>query len=243
MLTRTVTLAQAVNQARPYVVQVRVGNVARPSGIGTGFFVDRSGLIATAYHVVEDQSEIHAGFTHVPADSIRGNFMMWEADVVAVDERNDIALIRHREANPFEWILGKEYAPGLPYLLDVARLYTARPEDGEPIGVSGYPLGNPILVSAGGFIASAWANDMLNWEWSELYLGDVQVNPGNSGGPAYRVSDASVVGVVIATQMDIVKDREGKPPEVEGQPLEAFANANIALIRPTSYVAELMKSV
>src|SRR5438132_584434 len=57
------------------------------------------------------------------------------------------------------------------------------PADGEPIAISGYPLAEPTLVTTSGHIACSWT--IHNHQ--DHYLADVTANPGNSGGPVYRL--------------------------------------------------------
>lgn len=94
--------------------------------------------------------------------NVRGNFTGAGADVVAEDERHDLAILRMR-ANPFTGELLSGFVIGdhhLELLYGKPRLSTDRPEDGEAIAISGYPLANPILVTTSGAIAAAWNYDI-----------------------------------------------------------------------------------
>ena len=70
----------------------------------------------------------------------------------------------------------------------------------------------------------------------DVFVADVQGNPGNSGGPAYRIGDAAVVGVCLQVQ--------GAPTWNARGEVGAFAaNAGLTVIRPARYVLELMDEV
>jgi S1-C subfamily serine protease len=95
-------------------------------------------------------------------------------------------------------------------LLGVAALATSAVEDGERIAVSGYPLSETVLITTSGGVASAFGTDIKQANMpggpagftmpdiADIYLADVAVNPGNSGGPFYRVSDGQVIGVCVS---------------------------------------------
>jgi S1-C subfamily serine protease len=107
-------------------------------------------------------------------------------------------------------------------------LESGRPIDGTEIAISGYPLGEPTFVTTRGTIASAWTTGPSSDRFVEWYLGDITANPGNSGGPVYRVTDARVVGVCKAGKLTPISGGEGSQ------------TAGLTIIVPAIHVAELM---
>jgi S1-C subfamily serine protease len=119
------------------------------------------------------------------------------ASVLAEDDAIDVAVLAG-DANPLALAptvaivggTGSFQTMGTP---KVARLQTTPPHDGDMISVSGFPLNIPVLVTNTGFIATAF---FIDERGRSLYLGDISVNHGNSGGPAYSDKDGSVIGCV-----------------------------------------------
>jgi S1-C subfamily serine protease len=225
--------------------------------LGTGFVVSDKGYVVTAKHVIaatermrEDVPEgnhiVGVGFAHPntegPAASWSRTFRVISYDVIGCDDRNDLALLRVRR-NPFEMALDElqssEAVVGLRPA--AASLRISRPRDGTPIVVAGYPLGEAALVSTAGIIASGWSVDLRNMlvadgkggyeppDLADRYLADVQANGGNSGGPVCDVSDCGVVGVLVATHLT----------PIDGSGGLLHASADLALVIPSRYVAEL----
>jgi len=188
-----------------------------------------------------DMKRGHASIT------LRGNFTTVPVTVVDRDTRHDLALLK-LASNPF---IGEVSGPTFQFgenkeVIDlgaqVCRLNDLRPKDGEAVGLSGYPLSESIMVTKGGWIASSWSIDTKNidlpgappgWQMPDIgdvYLADIEVNHGNSGGPVYSAADAKVLGVAVAFK--------GTP--VEGAP-NLMYSSGITVIVPTKYVLELMK--
>ena len=224
-------LADAIDYVRPCIVQIAVLPRAGAHGtlnvLGTGFWVSENGLVMTAGHVIEEAQRLMASLPGSrlmigqsipsitdPEFTIRGSFNYLESEVVEEDPRHDIALIQAMK-NPFaieQRPIIKTSAPDTDVypLLGLATLSTSEVRDGEQIGVSGYPLAEPALVTTSGGIASALGANIQQAQAlgvplgytipniADSYLADVAVNPGNSGGPVYRISDGGVIGVCVA---------------------------------------------
>jgi S1-C subfamily serine protease len=69
---------------------------------------------------------------------------------------------------------------------------------------------------------------------ADAYLADVQANPGNSGGPTYRIADGAVIGVCIETRLTPTYHESGAPA--------SLANAGLTVIRPSRYLTNLILS-
>lgn len=228
--------------------------------IGTGFWVHKTGLVLTARHVTRSAQQIMASLPGsrlciglaIPnltgPVTIRSSFELIEVDLAEEDPRHDIALLR-AATNPFlgnrpsgvqrigdQLLVNPLY--GLPTLSDSSVV------DGEFIAVSGYPLALPALVTTSGGIASAFLLDVQNKrlpggpdgftipDIADSYLADIAVNPGNSGGPVYRVGNASVIGVCVAFHP--AEARQG------AQSSPFFYNSGLSIIVPIKYGLELL---
>jgi serine protease Do len=189
------SLAPLVEHISPTVVSLSVIGTARmPPGHerffgalrpprqergGSGFIVDRSGLVVTNNHVVDGASTISV---HL-ADGRR-----FDGDLIGRDAPTDLALVRLRSP---------------PNDLPVARLGDSdRLHVGDWLLAIGNPFGLETSVSLG--ILSATARDLGSGPYDEFLQTDAAINPGNSGGPLFDLS-GSVVGVNTA----IVNSRSG----------------------------------
>jgi S1-C subfamily serine protease len=193
---------------------------------------------------------VGVGLAYANTDFMRSNFNVIGFDVVDEDHRHDLALLKMR-ANPFQGEVGGGIVIGdkpLEPLHGVPVLRLDRPRDGEAIAVSGYPLSETVMVTNQGVIASSWSVEVddiphptlpgvTSPEIRDLYLGDVQSNPGNSGGPVYATEDGAFVGVLVAGRLTSVQTGSG-PASIAGVPL--YHDAGLSLIVPTKYVTEML---
>jgi len=225
--------------------------------IGTDFWADASGHVLTARHVIRGgqaaiQEAPGSRFTLGLAMpnltgpiTIRAGFEIIEAEVVEEDPRHDIALLRATN-NPFA--SGRHSGVhqvgdgwGVNALWGLCDLNPTAVRDGERIAVSGYPLAEPALITTSGGIASAFGTEIQDVQRSsapagftvpdiaDSYLADVAVNPGNSGGPVYRVADGGVIGVCVAFKI------------ASGQnPSPFFYNSGLSVVVPIKYGIELI---
>jgi S1-C subfamily serine protease len=140
---------------------VRVVGTACGVGIeGTGWFA-RSDLVVTAAHVVAGEDD-----TRVQIQGVDG---LHDAQTVAFDRRNDVAVLRVPGAN-------------------VRALELAQPEDGAAVAIVGYPENGPLTATAGRvgrtavvLTEDAYGRGPVSRTITAL-SGDIQ--HGNSGGPA-----------------------------------------------------------
>jgi serine protease Do len=144
------------------------------SGTGTGFVIDRGGLVLTAAHVVRRSSELVVelpGMRPVPAT------------VVGYDTRRDLALLR--------------IPP--PIRVRIVEVIDGELRAGEPVVVIGTPRGRPGVMTVGEIVAPRASvpgllRDILIWISAEVV-------PGNSGSPVLN-GQGKVVGLVIANAAD-----------------------------------------
>jgi len=137
---------------------------------GSGFVISSDGYVVTNNHVVEGATSVTVRLT---------DRREYDAVVVGLDPRSDLALLKIQESN-------------LPVLKLAGDNGT---EVGEWVLAIGSPFGLDFSVTAG--IVSAKGRS-LPTENGENYVPflqtDVAINPGNSGGPLFNL-DGEVVGV------------------------------------------------
>lgn len=137
--------------------------------LGTGFIIDKTGLIITNNHVVEKADEIKVKLT----DSRE-----FKATVIGRDPKTDLALIKI--SSPFE---------KLPVLLlgdsDKIRV-------GDWVLAIGNPFGLEHTVTKG--IISATGRVIGSGPYDNFLQTDAPINPGNSGGPLINLR-GEVVGI------------------------------------------------
>lgn len=142
----------------------------RSQSMGSGFILSEDGYIVTNNHVVAGAEKILIRLLD------RREF---EAEVIGLDERSDLALLRV-EANDLPVLkLGK----------------AGELEVGEWVLAIGSPFGLDYSVSAG--IVSAKGRSLpteSNDNYVPFIQTDVAINPGNSGGPLFNLN-GEVVGV------------------------------------------------
>jgi len=160
------------------LIQTRRANAADDEafGVGSGVVVNESGDILTAYHVVDDATEIEVVF----ADGSQAT-----AEILAAEPENDIAVLHPHQ--PPELIV--------PAVLGNPRAMRI----GDEAFAVGNPLGLVASLSAGvisGFDRSVPIKDS-DRRLEGLIQFDTAVNPGNSGGPLLN-REGHVVGIVTA---------------------------------------------
>jgi S1-C subfamily serine protease len=270
-----VELPDVIDLVRPAIVQIsatvipgtdehraKLGGkrfASRP--IGTGFLVDEGAHVVTAQHVVEgarrlaaewvgSEVSVNVGPALPNTDNMRANFNDVGFEIIDEDLRHDLTLLRMM-ANPFKGEVPPMIQSGdesFGAMCGVPTLDPERPRDGMLISISGYPLGEPVLVTNTGIVASSWSTvtdqvphpSIPNWTLPDIrdtYLADVQANPGNSGGPVYASRDGSIVGVLVAGRL---RDLLGG-----GQPVMAGQNpirtdAGLSVIVPIKYAIGML---
>ncbi|MBL0316818.1 MAG: trypsin-like peptidase domain-containing protein [Flavobacteriales bacterium] len=143
---------------------------------GTGFAVSSDGLIATAYHVIENRKQIIVR-------GIDGDLnKRYNATVIATDKKNDLAILQIENIH-FEELSENP--------LQISHSTT---DLGSDVFVLSYPLtgsmGEDIKLTTGIINAkSGFQGDQTNYQISAA------VHPGSSGGPVFSANGA-LVGIV-----------------------------------------------
>jgi serine protease Do len=163
-----VTIISRMEEVRPGGRRRIVGE-----GLGTGFVYDRSGLVLTNNHVVEDASEISVKF----ADQHE-----LAAKIVGRDKPADVAVVRVDDKNLAPLPLGD--SDGV--------------EVGDWVVAIGNPFGLSHTVSAGILSAKGRTHDDVKGLDPAGYFNflqtDAAINQGNSGGPLLNLK-GEVVGI------------------------------------------------
>ena len=139
-------------------------------GHGTGFFITKNGYLLTAAHVVSGSRQVQVGY--------RGE--RHPATVISMDEDNDVAILK---TDPPDEVSPLSFA-------------SQPPSQGDPVSTYGYPTVlsseiNDVKYDAG-TISSLWG---IGNDPKKLRL-NLQVLPGNSGGPLLDASN-NVIGMVV----------------------------------------------
>jgi len=162
---------------------------------GTGFFVSQSGHVITNNHVIDECKAVKVSFD--------GNEV--DADVLAVDRYNDLAILRTTLKPDAVFPVSGE---------DAALL--------DDVVAAGYPLGkdvsSAIKTSKGSITSLAGAGD----NYSQFQT-DAALNQGNSGGPIMN-QKGNVIGVAVANWRE--EGVESFNFGIKASTLKTFARSN-----------------
>ncbi|MDA4846442.1 DegQ family serine endoprotease [Hoeflea poritis] len=140
----------------------------RVNSLGSGFVIDKEGVIVTNNHVIADADDIEINF----ADGSK-----LTAEVVGADPKTDIAVLRVKPVTPLT---------AVPF------------GDSETIRIGDWvmAIGNPFglggTVTTG--IVSARGRDINSGPYDNFIQTDAAINRGNSGGPLFN-QEGEVIGV------------------------------------------------
>ncbi len=139
--------------------------------LGSGFIVDKSGLVVTNHHVVSGADEIEVQLS---------DEQIFSAEIVGTDERTDVALLRLKN------IKGNKTLPVVSFGdSDALRV-------GDHVVAIGNPFGLDHTVTSG--IVSAKERIIGAGPYDTFIQTDASINPGNSGGPLFNLK-GEVVGI------------------------------------------------
>lgn len=192
--------------------------------LGSGFIIDKSGLIITNNHVVDKAEEIDVQLSFTDKT--------FKAKVIGKDPRTDIALIK---------IDANMDLPVLPLGS------SDKTEVGEWVAAYGSPLGFTQTVTKG--IISGKGRSVEEIGLFPFLQTDASVNPGNSGGPLVNMKGEAIgvntfiiqgaPGLSFATPIDgvkqILEDLKNKGKVVRGyiglaySPLDPRASSYLGL--------------
>ena len=147
-----------------------MGNFGSPErdGVGSGVIIDKSGVVLTNNHVVQDADEVIVTL---------GDGREFKGTDIKTDPQTDLAVIRIHDAKD----------------LPVAKLGNSDElEIGDWVLAIGCPFELDHTVSAG--IISGKGRELSDGNHASFLQTDAAINPGNSGGPLVNI-DGEVVGI------------------------------------------------
>jgi serine protease Do len=166
-----ISAQSTVREADPFFGLFGLGAERQAQSLGSGFIVDRNGIVVTNAHVVE-------GASRVTVTLLDGREL--QADLLGSDRDADIAVLKVKATN----------LPALPL---------GRSSDlmiGETVIAIGNPFGLSNTVTTG--VLSAVGRTIPSERGERLFTDflqtDASINPGNSGGPLVNVG-GDVIGI------------------------------------------------
>jgi serine protease Do len=142
--------------------------VPERDGVGSGVIIDKSGVVLTNNHVVQDADEVIVTL---------GDGREFKGSDIKTDPQTDLAVIRIHD----------------PKDLPVAKLGNSDElEIGDWVLAIGCPFELDHTVSAG--IISGKGRELSDGNHASFLQTDAAINPGNSGGPLVNI-DGEVVGI------------------------------------------------
>ncbi len=149
---------------------------------GTGFIIDKAGLIITNNHVVEGATKIEISLYGDDGET-------YDARIIGRDPLTDSALIE----------LTQKPNHTLP---DVKFGDSAQVQPGDWVMAIGNPFGLAHTVSVGVISANRPSGlPVATGRWADVLQTDAAINPGNSGGPLLNIR-GEVVGMNTAIYTD-----------------------------------------
>lgn len=143
-------------------------NMPKPQGLGSGFIIDKNGIVVTNNHVVDKAEKISV---------VLSDGSEYEAELVGTDPKTDIAVLR---------VEAERDLPTVPW----------GNSDEAEVGDWGVAIGNPFgfggTVTAG--IISARGRSINAGPYDDFLQIDASINRGNSGGPLFDQT-GHVIGV------------------------------------------------
>jgi len=147
---------------------------------GSGFLFDRSGLVASNWHVIGNGSKIKVVFPEKGKEFV--------GKIKVRDKQNDLVIIQLEDFD-YKTVFGSSKIPPIGSAKSVK------------IGDKVFTLGIPLSSLLGGSIK--YSNGTLSSlfginEDPRLYQISVPIQPGNSGGPLLT-EDGRIVGIIVST--------------------------------------------
>jgi serine protease Do len=166
-----ISAESTVREADPFFGRFGLGAERQAQSLGSGFIVDRNGIVVTNAHVIE-------GASRITVTLLDGREI--EADLLGSDRDADIAVLKVK-------------ASGLPA---VPLGHSSDLMIGETVVAIGNPFGLSNTVTTG--VLSAVGRTIPSERGERLFTDflqtDASINPGNSGGPLVNIQ-GDVIGI------------------------------------------------
>lgn len=167
-----INVADIAEKANRSVVNVQSSTQEGGTSFGSGFFVDKSGLVVTNYHVIREAVSSSGAINVITSDG-----ESYPASVKGYDDSTDIALLEIKPSDEIEVSqLGNS---------DQVRV-------GDWVVAIGNPFGLDHTVTLG--IISAKGRSGIDGEYDDYLQTDAAINFGNSGGPLVNTK-GEVIGI------------------------------------------------
>lgn len=140
----------------------------RSFSLGSGFVIDPTGFVVTNNHVIAEADEVKVIFNDESE---------YTADVVGLDSKTDLALLKIERGQPFPYVRWAD---------------SDKVKVGDWMLAIGNPFGLGFSVTAG--IVSARGRDIRAGPYDDFFQVDAAINRGNSGGPSFDL-EGRVFGV------------------------------------------------
>jgi serine protease Do len=166
-----ISAESTVREVDPFFGLFGFGAERPAQSLGSGFVIDRNGIVVTNAHVIE-------GASRIVVTLLDGREL--EADVLGADRDSDLAVLKVKASN----------LPAIPL---------GRSSDlliGETVIAIGNPFGLSHTVTTG--VLSAQGRTVPSDRGERLFTDflqtDASINPGNSGGPLVNIA-GDVIGI------------------------------------------------
>ncbi|GGA38416.1 S1C family serine protease [Paenibacillus physcomitrellae] len=195
------------------------------SGLGSGFFFDKSGYILTNEHVVHGADVVQV--------TVQGTTKPYEAKVLGTSYDLDLAVLK---------IDGDGNFPSIS-LADSTK---------EEVGESVVAIGNPqgfdhtvtagVLSATGREISIAGENGEKDRKYQNLLQTDASINPGNSGGPLLNLN-GEVIGINVAVSSDSQGIGFAIPTSTITEVLDKLKNNEEIPAKPEPFIGATLQTV
>ena len=174
--TKSLSAEAAAKSLEPFVCQIKSIKDGEAISSGSGAVIGSNGLILTCAHVL-NSPDIEIDFS---AGKYRGTY---QGDVVFVNEKCDVAVLRAKKLANSEWAS--------------VRLNTST-NKGERIIAIGNPAIDQATINLGGVSIGVVSNPKVAAFGQDELVADITVASGSSGGPLFSLENGELVGIVLA---------------------------------------------
>jgi S1-C subfamily serine protease len=149
---------------------------------GTGFFIHPSGIIATNFHVIENEKQIIVDVL----DTASSAYVSYKATVLMKDMENDLALLKITD-NAFKPLFDSIY-------------YSFHNSHSFELGSNAFTLGFPLALAGMGASEAKFSDGKISAKTGyngalNSFQTTIPVQPGNSGGPVFNES-GELIGII-----------------------------------------------